>query len=130
MPDPTPAEIAAAIAERDKWPSDLSALARMANDWVATNASYGDDLAAHVYLWHKAQLAQARAEALEQAKQACRKVAADYPIDVFPDDGDSLDCKSARMARLTAKNCIDGIDALNKDAALAQANGNTSEARG
>jgi hypothetical protein len=34
----------------------------------------------------------------------CREVAERYPTDVFPDDGKSLDCKSARMARLTAAN--------------------------
>lgn len=34
----------------------------------------------------------------------CRDVAERYPVDVFPEDGQSLDCKSARMARLTAKN--------------------------
>lgn len=36
--------------------------------------------------------------------QACRDVAARYPADIFPEDGKSLDCKSARMARLTAAN--------------------------
>lgn len=36
--------------------------------------------------------------------QACDDVAARYPTDVFPEDGQSLDCKSARMARLTAEN--------------------------
>ena len=34
----------------------------------------------------------------------CREVADRYPTDIFPHDGDSLDCKSARMARLTAAN--------------------------
>ena len=34
----------------------------------------------------------------------CREVAERYPTDVFPEDGQSLDCKSARMARLTAAN--------------------------
>lgn len=34
----------------------------------------------------------------------CQEVAARYPIDVFPVDGESIDCKSARMARLTAAN--------------------------
>jgi len=39
-----------------------------------------------------------------------------YPTDVFPEDGTSLDCKSARMARLTASNIVkrqrDLIDGL------------------
>jgi hypothetical protein len=34
----------------------------------------------------------------------CREVAGRYPTDIFPEDGQSLDCKSARMARLTAAN--------------------------
>ena len=34
----------------------------------------------------------------------CREVAERYPTDIFPEDGESLDCKSARMARLTAAN--------------------------
>lgn len=34
----------------------------------------------------------------------CREVAERYPTDIFPEDGESLDCKSARMARLTAGN--------------------------
>lgn len=34
----------------------------------------------------------------------CRSVAERYPLEVFPEDGESLDCKSARMARLTAAN--------------------------
>lgn len=35
---------------------------------------------------------------------ACQEVAAQYPTDIFPEDGQSIDCKSASMARLTAKN--------------------------
>ena len=34
----------------------------------------------------------------------CREVAERYPTDIFPEDGESLDCKSARMARITAAN--------------------------
>lgn len=34
----------------------------------------------------------------------CREVAGRYPTDIFPEDGQSLDCKSARAARLTAAN--------------------------
>jgi hypothetical protein len=40
----------------------------------------------------------------EECKRICREVAAQYPTDIFPDDGQSLDCKSARMARITAAN--------------------------
>jgi hypothetical protein len=40
----------------------------------------------------------------EECKRICREVAGRYPTDIFPDYGQSLDCKSARMARLTAAN--------------------------
>ena len=46
----------------------------------------------------------------EACKEACRKIAAQYPTDIWPEDGQSLDCKSARMARLTAANCEREID--------------------
>ena len=46
----------------------------------------------------------------EACKEACRKIAAQYPTDIWPEDGESLDCKSARMARLTAANCDREID--------------------
>jgi hypothetical protein len=44
------------------------------------------------------------APAQEPALEAIAKVRAMYPEDIFPEDGDSLDCKSARMARLTCDN--------------------------
>ncbi len=34
----------------------------------------------------------------------CQESAARYPPDVFPESGESLDCKSAKMARITAAN--------------------------
>jgi hypothetical protein len=34
----------------------------------------------------------------------CDEVASWYPADVFPPQGDSVDCRSARMARLTCEN--------------------------
>ena len=37
----------------------------------------------------------------------CNKVKERYSEDVFPPDGNSLDCKSARMARLTCDNIIE-----------------------
>lgn len=46
----------------------------------------------------------------EACKEACRKIAAQYPTDIWPEDGETLDCKSARMARLTAANCEREID--------------------
>lgn len=46
----------------------------------------------------------------EACKAACRDVAERYPTEIFPEDGQSLDCKSARMARLTAANCEREID--------------------
>lgn len=46
----------------------------------------------------------------EACKEVCRKIAAQYPTDIWLEDGESLDCKSARMARLTAANCEREID--------------------
>lgn len=45
----------------------------------------------------------ARKERMDCIK-VCREIAARYPTDIFPEDGQSLDCKSACMARLTAAN--------------------------
>jgi hypothetical protein len=33
-----------------------------------------------------------------------RDVAAQYPTDVFPEDGETVECKAAKMARLTCAN--------------------------
>ena len=59
-------------------------------------------------LWDEADMrayaAKERAAEREACAEVCREVAARYPTDVFPDDGQSIDCKSARMARLTAAN--------------------------
>lgn len=38
-----------------------------------------------------------------------------YPEDIFPETGQSLDCKSAMMARLTCKNIKDKYFELMKD---------------
>lgn len=51
----------------------------------------------------------------EACKEACRKIAAQYPADIWPENGESLDCKSARMARLTAANCEREIDMRSND---------------
>jgi hypothetical protein len=32
-----------------------------------------------------------------------------YPLDIFPEDGQSLDCKSARMARITCNNILERL---------------------
>lgn len=74
----------------------------------------GDDLPS---MWHGADLGMLErfAELVadherEGCKEVCRKIAAQYPTDIWPEDGESLDCKSARMARLTAANCEREID--------------------
>jgi len=61
-------------------------------------------------LYDQAALDAAVAAEREACKEACRKIAAQYPTDVWPEDGESLDCKIARMARLTAANCEREID--------------------
>jgi hypothetical protein len=35
---------------------------------------------------------------------ACTHIRNQYPTDIWPDDGMSIDCKSAKMARLTCDN--------------------------
>lgn len=62
--------------------------------------------------WEELQRFAALVAATERhaCKEACRKIAAQYPTDIWPEDGETLDCKSARMARLTAANCEREID--------------------
>ena len=63
-----------------------------------------------VPLYDQAAIDAAVAAEREWCIEACRKIAAQYPTDIWPDDGATLDCKSARMARLTAGNCEREID--------------------
>lgn len=49
------------------------------------------------------------AEERERAAKVCDSFQDIYPTDIFPADGESLDCKSAKMARITAKNCAEAI---------------------
>lgn len=51
---------------------------------------------------------------------AIRNVQRWYPTDIFPVDGESLDCKSAKMARLTCENVIYEHDKLLKEALSAK----------
>jgi hypothetical protein len=51
----------------------------------------------------QAWIASARRERMA-CVAICQEAAARYPTDVFPEHGKSLDCKSAKMARLTAAN--------------------------
>ena len=53
-----------------------------------------------------------RLRAREACASACAAVAALYPVSVFPEDGDSVDCRSASVARITAQNCLDRWDRL------------------
>jgi hypothetical protein len=51
-------------------------------------------------------------EVKNHCKAACMEVADRYPIDVFPEAGESIVCHGAKMARLTVSNCIRAIDEL------------------
>ena len=51
----------------------------------------------------QAWIASARRERMA-CVAICQESAARYPPDVFPESGESLDCKSAKMARITAAN--------------------------
>ena len=52
----------------------------------------------------KEQYAAGQRDERKLTQEACSEVAAQYPTAAFPENGTSLDCKSARMARLTVKN--------------------------
>lgn len=47
--------------------------------------------------------------AIQEEREACAKVceeiAAYYSTDIFPEDGTSIDCNSAKMGRVVTKNC-------------------------
>ena len=47
----------------------------------------------------------------EACAKVCEKIHDWYPTKIWPEDGESLDCKSASMARLTANNCAAAIRA-------------------
>ena len=53
--------------------------------------------------------------AVEEEREACAKVCEDiarlYSTDIFPEDGTSIDCNSAKMGRVVTKNCAQSIRA-------------------
>lgn len=49
-------------------------------------------------------------DAITLCKLAIASVRAHYPESVFPPDGESLDCKSAFMARVTCDNILRELD--------------------
>ena len=54
----------------------------------------------------------------EAVSHYCNKFKERYPEDVFPPDGNSLDCKSARMARLTCDNIIEEAKKEERDGTM------------
>lgn len=52
---------------------------------------------------------------VELENEACAKVCDDiarlYSTDIFPEDGTSVDCNSAKMGRVVTKNCAQSIRA-------------------
>ena len=51
---------------------------------------------------------------LPLAYEAIKKVKDMYPTDIFPKDGENLDCKSAEMARVTCDNIKRELDEMVK----------------
>jgi hypothetical protein len=51
---------------------------------------------------------------LSDVLQVIHNVAANYPTDIWPDNGDTLDCKGAKMARLTCENIERGLKELDE----------------
>lgn len=51
----------------------------------------------------------------ERAAKVCEEIAALYSTDIFPEDGTSIDCNSAKMGRVVTKNCAAAIRALGDD---------------
>lgn len=61
-----------------------------------------------------AEFARLVAEAEREAcKAECRKIAAQYPADLWPDDGHSMDCKASKMVEAKRYGALaDEIDRL------------------
>lgn len=58
-----------------------------------------------------ALIAEAVAKEREACIADCKHLADQYPVDLWPESGESIDCKSAKMARLTASNIAEAIRA-------------------
>ena len=54
------------------------------------------------------------ARLMAEVIEACEGVEQMYPTDVFPAEGTSVDCGSARLVRLTVNNCIEAIRQLQR----------------
>ncbi len=103
---------------------DIEALAKkagMVTEWHAGAAScvWTNGIAGVSAEELKAFAALVAKEEREECKADCRRIGAQYPTDIWPENGESLDCKSARMSRLTAENCEREID--NRSNATVQA---------
>lgn len=47
----------------------------------------------------------------EACAKVCEEIAKLYSTDIFPEDGTSIDCSSAKMGRVVTKNCAQSIRA-------------------
>ncbi len=56
-----------------------------------------------------------RADEREACAKVCEEISMLYSIDIFPEDGTSIDCNSARMGRVVTKNCATTIRARGKE---------------
>ena len=51
----------------------------------------------------------------EACAKVCEEIATYYSTDIFPEDGTSIDCNSAKMGRVVTKNCAMEIRARGKE---------------
>ena len=47
----------------------------------------------------------------EACAEVCEEIARLYSTDIFPEDGTSIDCNSAKMGRVVTRNCAQSIRA-------------------
>ena len=47
----------------------------------------------------------------EACAEVCEEIARFYSTDIFPEDGTSIDCNSAKMGRVVTRNCAQSIRA-------------------
>lgn len=84
---------------------DYSKISRSIADGIAKT---GEPLTELQFLMLAGQVSVWMEKAANDEREACvaicREVAGRYPFSIFPEDGQSLDCHSARMARLTSAN--------------------------
>jgi hypothetical protein len=68
-----------------------------------------DVVCTHAELERFAELV--RASEREACAKVCEEISMLYSTNIFPEDGTSIDCNSAKMGRVVTKNCAQSIRA-------------------